>query len=200
MAFFDAYRLVDRLDSTGPVDALTARVKASTLLFCGFATVLITANCGQDDSLTGGGADGAADNGFADVRADQGPDATREVGSDKTPDASGGSTADGNEAQVGDFENTTVTDGRPDERYRDISLCTQDATTIVCCCDGDLGGTVVCNSDGTLSCSGGGFFPDNTFGLYYGADCSRACGPCSLPCPDSEPHETGADASEGASD
>jgi hypothetical protein len=69
---------------------------------------------------------------------------------------------------------------------QDANACTTDSSELACCCEGDIGGQVVCEADGSLGCDPG-------FGLYFGADCSRPCGPCAIACPDSGQSETGAD-------
>jgi hypothetical protein len=52
----------------------------------------------------------------------------------------------------------------------------RDASSIVCCCDGDLSSDPVCGADGGLSCGAG-------FTLYEGSDCTARNGPCMLPGP-----------------
>jgi hypothetical protein len=70
----------------------------------------------------------------------------------------------------------------------EASACTVDSSEIACCCDGDVGGKGPFCSGGSLSCATG-------FGLYFGADCNRECGPCAIPCPESGTSEGGGDAS-----
>ena len=72
----------------------------------------------------------------------------------------------------------------------------RDSSETVGCCSGDIGTDVVCGAGGTLSCAGSVDFPASQFQVYYGADCTRACGPCSIACPiDAGPHaDGGADA------
>lgn len=60
----------------------------------------------------------------------------------------------------------------------DASPCTVDSSEVACCCDGDVGGNGPFCSGESLSCAPG-------FGLYFGADCTRECGPCAVACPDS---------------
>jgi hypothetical protein len=67
----------------------------------------------------------------------------------------------------------------------DANACTVDSSETACCCDGDVGGRGPFCSGGALSCETG-------FGLYFGADCTRECGPCAVACPDSG--TSGADA------
>jgi hypothetical protein len=74
----------------------------------------------------------------------------------------------------------------------DASACTVDSSEIACCCDGDVGGNGPFCSGGTLSCATG-------FGLYFGADCTRECGPCAIACPDSGTSRAGADGGGDAS-
>jgi hypothetical protein len=74
----------------------------------------------------------------------------------------------------------------------DASACTVDSSELACCCDGDVGGNGPFCSGGTLSCATG-------FGLYFGADCTRQCGPCAVACPDSGTSGAGADGGGDAS-
>ena len=67
--------------------------------------------------------------------------------------------------------------------------CTVDSSEIACCCRGDVGGNGPFCSGGSLSCETG-------FGLYFGADCTRECGPCTIPCPDSGTSGAGVDAAD----
>jgi hypothetical protein len=75
---------------------------------------------------------------------------------------------------------TATQEAAPDAPF-DANSCMQDSTEVVCCCDGDIGGQVVCLADGSLGCYG----TLGTLNLYFGADCTRPCGPCMLPCPES---------------
>jgi hypothetical protein len=70
----------------------------------------------------------------------------------------------------------------------DANACTVHSSEIACCCDGDVGGNGPFCSGGSLNCATG-------FGLYFGADCTRECGPCAVPCPESGTSGGGADAS-----
>ena len=72
------------------------------------------------------------------------------------------------------------------EAASDANACVKDSTEIICCCDGDVGGTVMCDANGSYSCGAG-------LSLYFGADCTRPCGPCSIACPDTGAGESGAD-------
>jgi hypothetical protein len=65
-------------------------------------------------------------------------------------------------------------------------------TTSTGCCDGDIGGNGPFCSGGSLSCATG-------FGLYFGADCTRECGPCAIACPDSGTSGGGAEGGGDAS-
>ena len=60
----------------------------------------------------------------------------------------------------------------------EAAACTVDSSEVACCCDGDVGGNGPFCSGESLSCATG-------FGLYFGADCTRECGPCAVACPDS---------------
>jgi hypothetical protein len=56
----------------------------------------------------------------------------------------------------------------------DAPVCATDGGVASCCCDGDVLATPTCGSSGVLTCS-------SPYHLYYGTDCTRAGGPCSLP-------------------
>ena len=72
------------------------------------------------------------------------------------------------------------------EAASDANACMSDSTQLVCCCDGDVGGIVTCDGDGSYVCAPG-------LKLYFGTDCTRPCGPCSIACPDTGTVESGAD-------
>jgi hypothetical protein len=69
----------------------------------------------------------------------------------------------------------------PADVLSEANSCLVDVSTTVCCCQGDVETNVVCNADGALGC------PSAGFSVFYGADCSRSCGPCTLPCLDATP-------------
>jgi hypothetical protein len=93
----------------------------------------------------------------------------------------------GGKCQVGNqCSNPTPTDAAAETGAEaDATACAVDSSEVACCCDGDVGGKGPFCSGGSLSCATG-------FGLYFGADCTRECGPCAVACPDSG--TSGADA------
>jgi hypothetical protein len=91
--------------------------------------------------------------------------------------------------------------GGPADAQRDVvseaNACLLDVSTTVCCCEGDIGATVVCNADGTIGCYDP-VFPGTPFRVYYGDDCTRPCGPCSIACPIDSGGDTGGGTSDAA--
>jgi hypothetical protein len=127
---------------------------------------------------------------------------TASCGQSASSSATAEAGADG--ASGTDSSETSLDGGTPDgardaplDVVSETNACLLDVSTAVCCCEGDIGATVVCNADGTLGCSNPGF-PATPFQVYYGADCTRPCGPCSIACLIDSGRDTGGDASDAA--
>jgi hypothetical protein len=160
--------------------------------FAPCAALLLASNCGQEGSseatdgavvdASSGDAfdDRSADASAADVAHDTATDVAHDAAMDVAHDTA---TMDG------------LADASGDGTAIDANVCIPDSATVVCCCEGDIGATVVCNADGSLSCENS-VFPSVPFQVYFGEDCLRACGPCSIPCVDSgnTSNEAGAEA------
>ncbi len=103
-----------------------------------------------------------------------------DAGSSNSPDAA----PDGATPDTGspDAEPDAQPDASPDAGTADsaVSDAMADADTgttslgAACCCEGDVSSQPDAGADGGLVCSLGS--------LYFGADCSRSCGPCTAPC------------------
>jgi len=122
---------------------------------------------------------------------------------DAALDGMTGTPGDAREEPVPDAQEEPVPSDARADGSPEAGACLVDASTTVCCCAGDIGGTVVCEADGSIGCASSPF-PGETFGVFYGDDCNAAkCGgPCSAPCaPDSglpdAGNRDGGDASSG---
>jgi hypothetical protein len=118
------------------------------------------------------GAGGCGEIADSKTLADAGPDGT--------------ATTDSPNGQYDGGATDASADARPDV-LPDANACHFDASTVVCCCSGDVGGNVVCKTDGTIGCAAsnsGSPDPssDSLYRVYYGDDCTRPCGPCSIAC------------------
>jgi hypothetical protein len=155
-------------------------------------------NCEESPTPSGSGGGRSSSSGSG---AGSSSSSSNGGGSSSSGGSSSGQTAGSNDAGVFDAappaqEADASADAAPEDGSgdaaadadADANACTVHSSEIACCCDGDVGGNGPFCSGGSLSCATG-------FGLYFGADCTRECGPCAVPCPDSGTSGGGADAS-----